>query len=224
MRFIEKHAISKAMSRKEVKKATHEDDTLQMGCWNEHPRRVDTDTTKTFKKLRCELSVIRGGLILKGTKMVVPTKRQEGVVALAHQGHQGMVKTKRLIREKVWFPGIDALVEKRVNCQASTHLPETSMEALKITKLPEGLWQHVDIDLWGPFPSGNVSCDRRIQSCFPDVEITIPISLPILRSRNWIRYSVLMAYRKWRNRTMDLHSKTPNSNPLRSKPVSSTGK
>jgi len=42
----------------EVKKATHEDDTLKMGCWNKHPRRVDTDTMKTFKKLRRELSVI----------------------------------------------------------------------------------------------------------------------------------------------------------------------
>ena len=114
---------------------------------------------KTFKKLRSELSITRGGLLLKGTKMVVPTKLQERVVELAHQGHQGMVKTKRLIREKVWFPGIDVLVEKRVKrcmaCQASTHLPESSMEPLKMSKLPEGPWQHVDIDFCGPFPSGD---------------------------------------------------------------------
>ena len=133
---IENHAIPKAMSAEEVKKATLEDNTLkkvienlQKGRWNEHARSVDTDTMKTFKKLRSELSVTRGGLLLKGTKMVVPTKLQERVVELAHQGHQGMVKTKRLIREKVWFPGIDVLVEKRVKrcmaCQASTHLPES---------------------------------------------------------------------------------------------------
>ena len=72
-------------------------ENLQKGRWNEHPRSVDTDTMKTFKKLRSELSVTRVGLLLKGTKMVVPTKLQERVVELALQGHQGMVKTKRLI-------------------------------------------------------------------------------------------------------------------------------
>ena len=92
MNFIENHAIPKAMSAEEVKKATLEDNTLkkvienlQKGRWNEHPRSVDTDTMKTFKKLRSELSVTRGGLLLKGTKMVVPTKLQERVVELAHQ-------------------------------------------------------------------------------------------------------------------------------------------
>ena len=91
MNFIENHAIPKAMSAEEVKKATLEDNTLkkvienlQKGRWNEHPRSVDTDTLKTFKKFRSELSVTRGGL-LKGTKMVLPTKLQERVVELAHQ-------------------------------------------------------------------------------------------------------------------------------------------
>ena len=30
---------------------------------------------------------------------------------LAHEGHQGIVKTKQLLRQKVWFPNIDAQVE-----------------------------------------------------------------------------------------------------------------
>ena len=34
---------------------------------------------------------------------------------LAHLGHQGIVKTKQLIRDKVWFPGIDKLTEDKVN-------------------------------------------------------------------------------------------------------------
>ena len=38
---------------------------------------------------------------------------------LAHVGHQGIVKTKCLIREKVWFPGIDKMVKDKVdNCLA----------------------------------------------------------------------------------------------------------
>ncbi|KAK2138499.1 hypothetical protein LSH36_2929g00006 [Paralvinella palmiformis] len=61
---------------------------------------------KTFKKVGSELSVIRSGHLLKGTKNVVPTKPQERVVDVAaYQGHQGMVNRKLLIREKVWFLG-----------------------------------------------------------------------------------------------------------------------
>ena len=147
--FIENHAMPKGMSAEEVKKAILEDDTLQTVIenlrkvsWNEHPKRADTDTMKTFKKFQNELSVTGGGLLLKGTKMVLPTKLQERVVQLVHQGHQGMVKTKRFIQEKVWFPRIDALVEKRLmrstDCQASIHLPESSMEPLNMSKIPEG--------------------------------------------------------------------------------------
>ena len=93
---------------------------------------MDINTLKTLKKLQCELTVTSGGLFLKGTKLIIPKKLQDRDVELAHQGHQGIVETKGLIREKVWFPGIDALVEKKVKnclaCQASTHPPKSYME------------------------------------------------------------------------------------------------
>jgi len=60
---------------------------------------------QTFKKIRSELTLTGGGLLLKGTKMVVPTKLQERVVELAHKGHQEILKTKHLIREKAYMLG-----------------------------------------------------------------------------------------------------------------------
>ena len=36
------------------------------------------------------------------------------VVDLAHEGHKGIVKTKALLRDKVWFLGINQLTEKKV--------------------------------------------------------------------------------------------------------------
>ena len=36
------------------------------------------------------------------------------VIELAYQGHQEIVKSKALIREKVWFPRIVALVEEAI--------------------------------------------------------------------------------------------------------------
>ena len=59
---------------------------------------------------------------------------------LAHAGHQGIVKTKSLLRETVWFPGIDNMVEKAVAdclpCQSS--VPKSSPEPLQMTPLPDG--------------------------------------------------------------------------------------
>ena len=56
---------------------------------------------------------------------------------LAHQGHQGVTKKKSLIREKVWFPGIDKMVEDRVKrclpCQSTT--TKTTREPLQMTNI-----------------------------------------------------------------------------------------
>ena len=75
---------------------------------------------------------------------------------LAHIGYQGVVKTKRLLREKIWFPGIDKLTEeKRRNChpcQVSTPESSKRSEPLKMTPLPSGSWKEVCIDFAGPYP------------------------------------------------------------------------
>lgn len=58
------------------------------------------------------------------------------------------MKTKALLREKVWFAGIDDLTEKKVKsclaCQAAT--PETKREPLKMSPLPDTAWQEISVD------------------------------------------------------------------------------
>ena len=95
-------------------------------------------------------------------------------LSLAHEGHQGLVKTKRLLREKVWFPGIDAqaksMIEKCIPCQAAT--PTKHHEPLQMTKLPDGPWQKLSADFCGPLPTGDyllVVIDEY--SRYPEVEI-----------------------------------------------------
>ena len=52
------------------------------------------------------------------------------------------MKTKAMVREKVWFPGIDQMVEDKVKtcmaCQAN--VPQHNREPLKMSELPEGPW------------------------------------------------------------------------------------
>lgn len=54
---------------------------------------------------------------------MLPTAlRKRALLALAHEGLQGIVKTKALVREKIWFPGLKAAVEHQISncllCQA----------------------------------------------------------------------------------------------------------
>ena len=103
-----------------------------------------------------ELSVTRGGLVLRGQRLIIPRSLRARIVDLAHGGHQGIVKSKSLIRSRVWFPNIDNMVEHRVKacleCQANSD--RQVYEPLRPSKLPEGPWHTVCGDFFGPMEDG----------------------------------------------------------------------
>ena len=76
-----------------------------------------------YKNVYGELNVIENGILLRGQRIIMPLCLRERVVELAHVGHQGMVKTKSLIRSRIWYPNIDAQVEKKLSmcreCQSN---------------------------------------------------------------------------------------------------------
>jgi len=90
-----------------------------------------------YRAIRNELSVL-GKLVLRGTRLVIPKKLRRQVLDLAHEGHQGVVKTKERLRTKVWWPGIDQQVEKRCQTCHECQLEGKSFppEPIKRTKLP----------------------------------------------------------------------------------------
>ena len=94
---------------------------------------------------------------------------------MAHEGHQGMVKTKQRIRSTMWFPGIDAAVEEAVaycnSCQAATDTKQK--EPLKTSSLPPQPWMNVNTDLFGPIDGGSeyVLLVQDTYSRYPVAEI-----------------------------------------------------
>ena len=70
------------------------------------------------------------------------------MVNLAHEGYQGLVKAKSLLREKVWFPHIDKLVESKVKsseaCLIAT--PECKREPLQMSPLPAARWKEISVN------------------------------------------------------------------------------
>ena len=61
---------------------------------------------------------IEDGLILKGTRIVVPSTKQAEILKLIHEGHLGLTKCMLRAKETVYWPGLNDQLEKLVlNCQ-----------------------------------------------------------------------------------------------------------
>ena len=86
------------------------------GQWNnlKPVNGVDPGTLKIFANVRNELTSVDGNIFLRGNRIVIPDALQKRVIELAHEGHQGLVKTRSLLRSKVWFPKMDAAVDQVV--------------------------------------------------------------------------------------------------------------
>jgi hypothetical protein len=95
----------------DVRKATSKDTLLslvrtaiQMGQWS-------SSELKQFKPIKDELSIdYTNNVVLRGTRLVIPSSLVQRVIQLAHEGHQGQARTKALLREHVWFPEMDKKV------------------------------------------------------------------------------------------------------------------
>ena len=169
--FIMAAAVPKAMTLEEIQTYTSKNATLQKvlellksNQWYtiNHLQQaanpaIDIDALKSFAAVHGELTVSDdGSVILRDNRLVIPAALQGKAIAPAHQGHQGIVKTKKLLREKVWFPRIDQQVEAAIKacatCQATE--PVQQKAPLQMSPLPAGPWKELSADFCGPFPSG----------------------------------------------------------------------
>ena len=96
-----------------------------------------------------------GQLILRGTRIVIPKKLRPRVLYLAHEG-LGIVGTKKKLRSKVRWPGMEKDAEKHCKTCYGCQLVSRSSppEPVRSTALPTGQWRDLAIDLLGPLPIG----------------------------------------------------------------------
>ena len=94
------NAAPRAILIQEIEEASAEDDEITMlrKCVQTNDWTVGEPA---FKAVRNDLTVL-GKLVLRGTRLVIPRKLRKQVLKLAHEGHQGIVKTKQRLRTKVW--------------------------------------------------------------------------------------------------------------------------
>ena len=90
----------------QIREATQADDTLAILKYTIHqgsPSSIKDLQSKIqpFWIFREELTT-KDGLILKGTRIDIPSKKQDAVLKLIHEGHLGLTKYKLCAKETVY--------------------------------------------------------------------------------------------------------------------------
>ena len=58
---------------------------------------------------------VEDGLIFKGNKLVIPNTLRRMMLKIVHSSHQGIEKTKRLARDVIFWPGMQAQIADTVS-------------------------------------------------------------------------------------------------------------
>ncbi|MCG8113536.1 MAG: RNase H-like domain-containing protein, partial [Candidatus Thiodiazotropha taylori] len=155
IRFVAEEATPKAISTKEIERASDDDSELSSIRECLLTNRWYSIENKQYLPVRFELSAI-GKLVLRGTRIVIPESLRDRILTLAHEGHPGIVNMKKILRSKIWWPGIDRQVEQFCkSCYRCQLVSQTTKpEPMARTELPAGPWQHLAADLLGPLPTG----------------------------------------------------------------------
>ncbi|GAB0100137.1 uncharacterized protein DMENIID0001_161310 [Sergentomyia squamirostris] len=154
--FVRAIIESAAIDVTEIEMESKADDELTMvrecvenGTWHK-------SEIKQYAPFGPEIGSI-GDLLIRGTKVIIPRKLRSRMLNLAHEGHPGEIAMKQRLRDRVWWPGMDAEAAKVVQkCEGCRLVAAPSKpEPMQRRALPEGPWIDIAIDFLGPLPSGD---------------------------------------------------------------------
>lgn len=105
-------------------------------------------TLQPYYMVHDELSVVEDCVFRGAYRLVVPVSLQKHLIEIAHETHQGIVRTKQWLRKLYWWPGMDrqveALIEVCATCKQNYKMAVTHNAPLQPVPLPA--WEIV-----GPF-------------------------------------------------------------------------
>ena len=98
---------------------------------------------------RDELGV-EDGIILKGSRIVIPNYLRKDVLKQLHYAHQGVEKCRLRAKSSVFWDGINRDIERLVSscAQCQTHQPSASNEPLMPRDVPPRPWHTLSSDLF----------------------------------------------------------------------------
>jgi hypothetical protein len=100
--------------------------------------------------VRDELTITDDGMVMRSNQIVIPASLRKRTIKIAHGGHVGIVKMKKLLRAFVWFPQLEKWVEQYVaqcrECQMNTQAQAKT--PCSTSPLPSGPWLELRIDFF----------------------------------------------------------------------------
>ena len=101
----------------------------------------------------CEELTIEDGLILKGTRIVIPDEKREEILKQIHEGHLGLNKCQMHAKETVYWPGLNHQLEQLIlNCQLCLKYTKSKKKGTLHTalghKVPPVPWSKVATDIF----------------------------------------------------------------------------
>lgn len=104
---------------------------------------------KPYQYFKGELTVL-DGVLLKGTKIVIPTSMRSQMLRLVHEGHLGIEKCKRRACDVLYWPcmhrDIETWVQRCEICQR--HRYQQPKEPMRPHDKPQEPWRKVGMDLF----------------------------------------------------------------------------
>lgn len=119
--------------------------------FHEHgwPRTVQADDKLRPYWLERDMISILDGLLLHGTRLIIPASLQRSILKNIHQAHQGLEKCRQRARQSVWWPGwssqLRSVVQQCDECRKAT---TRVVEPLQPTDFPSYPWQRPATDLF----------------------------------------------------------------------------
>jgi hypothetical protein len=137
-----------------IREATNRDSTLNQLCetittgWPDTIQDIPTPI-RSYWSYRDELFV-ENGIVLKGTRVVVPQEQQQVILEQLHYNHQSIGKTRLRAKDSVYWNGINKDIENMVKscviCQE--HQPTQPSKTLLPHEIPSRPWEIVGTDLF----------------------------------------------------------------------------
>ncbi|PFX25280.1 Uncharacterized protein K02A2.6 [Stylophora pistillata] len=109
-----------------------------------------------FYRAKREEFTVRDGCLLRGTRVVIPSRYRQEVLSELHLNHPGMVRMKSLARLHVWWPNLDGDIEQTMrDCiDCSANRCRVPLKVVNPWIWPTRPWQRLHVDFAGPFNGG----------------------------------------------------------------------
>ena len=122
-------------------------DTIFHG-WPDEKSKVQQEI-RPYWDSRAELAV-SDGIVVKGTRLVIPPSMRRHMLGLIHRSHLGIAKCKQRAREIMYWPSMNADIEDAIkNCSSCADVQRQQLkQPLRSSPLPDFPFQRVSTDIF----------------------------------------------------------------------------